>query len=84
MRKFDIQDRIILDDALDSFLHAAKVHAEEAELMGKRPIVTYGYWKMIDFNDIMYVQDHCPVTFTIHNWEDEDTGPLTAYPMSII
>ena len=44
----------------------------------------YGYWKMIDFNDIMYVQDHCPVTFTIHNWEDEDTGPLTAYPMSII
>ena len=47
MRKFDIQDRIILDDALDSFLHAAKVHAEEAELMGKRPIVTYGYWKMM-------------------------------------
>ena len=44
----------------------------------------YGYWKMIDFNDIMYVQDHCPVTFTIVNWEDEDTGPLTAYPMSII
>ena len=44
----------------------------------------YGYWKMINFNDIMYVQDHCPVTFTIHNWEDEDTGPLTAYPMSII
>ena len=44
----------------------------------------YGYWKMIDFNDIMYVQDHCPVTFTIVNWEDEDTGPLTAYQMSII
>ena len=39
---------------------------------------------MINFNDIMYVQDHCPVTFTIYNWEDEDTGPLTAYPMSII
>ena len=47
MTKFDIQDRIILDDALDSFLHAAKVHAEEAELMGKRPIVTYQYWKMM-------------------------------------
>ena len=44
----------------------------------------YGYWKIISFNDIMYVQDHCPVTFTIVNWEDEDTGPLTAYPMSII
>ena len=47
MTKFDIQDRIILDDALDSFLHTAKVHAEEAELMGKRPIVTYQYWKMM-------------------------------------
>jgi len=47
MVKFNIQDRIILDDALDSFLHAAKVHAEEAELMGKRPIVTYQYWKMM-------------------------------------
>ena len=47
MTKFNIQDRIILDDALDSFLHAAKVHAEEAELMGKRPIVTYQYWKMM-------------------------------------
>ena len=47
MTKFDIQDRIILDDALDSFLHAAKVHAEEAELMGKRPIVTYQYWEMM-------------------------------------
>jgi len=47
MRKFDIQDRIILDDALDSFLHAAKVNAEEAELDGRRLIVTYEYWKMM-------------------------------------
>ena len=47
MRKFDIQDRIILDDALDSFLHTAKVHAEEAKLMGKRQIVTYEYWEMM-------------------------------------
>ena len=34
MKKFDIQDRIILDDALDSFLIAAKVHEEEADLLG--------------------------------------------------
>ena len=47
MRKFDIQDRIILDDALDSFLVAAKVHAEEADLLGNRPIVTYRYWEMM-------------------------------------
>ena len=47
MRKFDIQDRIILDDALDSFLHTAKVNAEEAELDGRRLIVTYEYWEMM-------------------------------------
>ena len=47
MKKFDIQDRIILDDALDSFLIAAKVHAEEADLLGNRPIVTYQYWEMM-------------------------------------
>ena len=41
----------------------------------------YGYWKSLDFNDLMYVQQHCPVTFTIVNWDDEDTGPLTAYKM---
>jgi len=39
----------------------------------------YGYWKVINYNDLCYVMNHCPVTFTIHNWEDEDTGPLTAY-----
>ena len=41
----------------------------------------YGYWKVIDYNDLIYVMNHCDVTFTIHNWEDEDTGPLTAYRM---
>ena len=45
MKKFDIQDRIILDDALDSFLEAAKAHTEEAGLMGERPIITYQYWE---------------------------------------
>jgi len=39
----------------------------------------YNYWKVIDYSDLCYVMDHCPVTFTIINWEDEDTGPLTAY-----
>ena len=38
-------------------------------------------WKTIDFDDLMYVQEHCPVTFTIVNWDDEDTGHLTAYKM---
>ena len=47
MTKFNIQDRIILDDALDSFLHAAKVHEEEAKLIGERPIITYSYWEQM-------------------------------------
>ena len=45
--KFNIQDRIILDDALDSFLNAAKAHEEEALLTDKRPIITYNYWKQM-------------------------------------
>ena len=40
-----------------------------------------GYWRTIDWDDIMYVQENCDVRFTIVNWEDEDTGPLTAYRM---
>jgi len=47
MAKFNIQDRIILDDALDSFLHAAKVHEEEAKLINERPIITYSYWEQM-------------------------------------
>lgn len=39
----------------------------------------YRYWNPINFDDIMYVMEHCDVSFTIVNWEDEDTGPLTAY-----
>ena len=44
-------------------------------------ILQYRYWNPINFDDIVYIQNYCPVTFTIVNWEDEDTGPLTAYPI---
>ena len=44
-------------------------------------ILQHGYWKSIDWDDIMYVQDNCKVTFSIVNWEDEDTGFLTGYRM---
>ena len=44
MRKFDIQDRIILDDALDSFMEAAKAHHKEAKQNGKNLIITMEYW----------------------------------------
>ena len=45
--KFNIQDRIILDDALDSFLAEAKKVEENAELINERPIITYNYWKQM-------------------------------------
>ena len=47
MKKFNIQDRIILDDALDSFLIEAKKVEENAELINERPIITYNYWKQM-------------------------------------
>ena len=47
MTKFNIQDRIILDDALYSFLREAKKHEENAKLIDQRPIITYNYWKQM-------------------------------------
>ena len=47
MIKFNIQDRIILDDALDSFLAEAKKVEVNAELINERPIITYNYWKQM-------------------------------------
>ena len=47
MTKFNIQDRIILDDALYSFLAEAKKHEENAKLIDERPIITYIYWEQM-------------------------------------
>ena len=47
MIKFNIQDRIILDDALDSFLAEAKKVEENAKLENRRLIITYNYWKQM-------------------------------------
>ena len=44
-------------------------------------ILQHGYWNNIEWDDIMYVQKNCAVTFSIINWEDEDTGFLTGYKM---
>ena len=47
MRKFDVKDRVFLDEAISSFLRESRKFEEEQELLGKRPIITYGYWKMM-------------------------------------
>jgi len=47
MKKFNVRDRVFLDEAINSFLRESKKFEEESELLGKRPIITYAYWKMM-------------------------------------
>ena len=47
MRKFNVKDRVFLDEAINAFLRESKKFEEEQELLGKRPIITYEYWKMM-------------------------------------
>ena len=52
MRKFNVKDRVFLDEAINAFLRESKKFEEEQELLGNRPIITYKYWKMMA-KDIM-------------------------------
>ena len=47
MKKFNVRDRVFLDEAINAFLRESKIFEEESELLGKRPIITYEYWKMM-------------------------------------
>jgi len=47
MKKFNVKDRVFLDEAINAFLRESKKFEEEQELLGNRPIVTYTYWKMM-------------------------------------
>ena len=42
--KFNIQDRIVLDEMVDTFTTAMIKQHQEADLEGKRPIITKQYW----------------------------------------
>ena len=44
--KFNIQDRIVLDEMVDTFTTAMIKNHHEADLDGKRPIITKEYWLM--------------------------------------
>ena len=44
MRKFSIQDRIVLDEMVDTFTAEMHKNQDDAELMDKRPIITREYW----------------------------------------
>ena len=47
MRKFNVRDRVFLDEAINAFLRESKKFEKEQELLGNRPIITYNYWKMM-------------------------------------
>ena len=47
VRKFNVRDRVFLDEAINAFLRESKKFEEESELLGNRPIITYEYWKMM-------------------------------------
>ena len=44
MRKFSIQDRIVLDEMVDTFTAEMHKHQDDAELMDKKSIITREYW----------------------------------------
>ena len=47
MSKFNVRDRVFLDEAINAFLRESKKFEEESELLGNRPIITYNYWKQM-------------------------------------
>ena len=47
MKKFNVRDRVFLDEAINAFLRESKKFEEESELLGQRPIITYKYWQMM-------------------------------------
>ena len=47
VRKFNVKARVFLDEAIHAFLRESKKFEEEQELLGKRSIITYEYWKMM-------------------------------------
>ena len=61
MRKFDIQDRIVLDEMVDTFIVEMTKQHHEYDLDGKRPIITKQYW----FHMIQQVQDKIDAFTTI-------------------
>ena len=53
MKKFNVRDRVFLDEAINAFLRESKKFEEEQELLGQRSIITYEYWKMMA-EEVMY------------------------------
>ena len=57
MRKFNTRDRVFLNEAIYAFLRESKKFEEESEMLGKRPIITYSYWKMMAKDVMEKIED---------------------------
>jgi ribosomal 30S subunit maturation factor RimM len=47
MKKFNVQDIVFLNEAIYAFLNEAEKFEKESKLLGKQPIITHSYWKMM-------------------------------------
>ena len=47
MIKFNIQDRIVLDEMVDTFTREMNKEHDKANLLDKRPIITREYWMLM-------------------------------------
>ena len=47
MSKFNIQDRIVLDEMVDTFTTEMIKQHEEYDLLDKKPIITKEYWLLM-------------------------------------
>ena len=45
--KFNVQDRIVLDEMVDTFTRELEKQHEEYDLLDKKPIITLAYWQMM-------------------------------------
>ena len=47
MIKFNIQDRIVINEMVDTFTREMNKEHDEADLLDKRPIITREYWMLM-------------------------------------
>ena len=57
MKKFNVQDMVFLNEAIYAFLNEAEKFEKESKLLGKQPIITYGYWKMMAKDVMEKIED---------------------------
>ena len=54
--KFNIQDRIVLDEMVDTFRAEMNKNHDKAKLDGQRPIITREYWELM-IKEVQYKID---------------------------